>query len=735
MAAKRNVLTFQYSDRWSTLMLWWKAIFMIPVWGYPALPFIGSVLTFCGQADKTLLQLGYFAVLIAGLAYFSEDILKRKVRIDENYLLHGFRSRDLAKLLSLGTDYKRTEVLPKKMVLTFSDGKTMQFKLSRINANDFQKLIKHIEANYPQCHIDPVLLTLINCKKLARKVLVDDTDRFIIEYKSEQQIYKNLWQAFLSSASPWLRIGPIFVAFVAAPAWLSFVGYWFFTSLVDWDAKNKAQQAGSDLGNYINSITSNLFNTASSAGNSFMTLLSNPLISGVCSLLLLTMIFYALRMLLKPNALVIDKGALSLVVSVFGNSFCQGRILWQDVASVDLVKRSDGSVKIRFNQKSGKKFLIDFASVLPNDRPRLVRALERFAPGCTIDSALTEAMMPRHERSYTELWLQSLSTPPERNSLQSLAPGQRLQHDQFVVIKRLGVGGQGTAYLCKDELNNTEVVLKETVVPVYADRAIKEQTLKRFEQEAKILQSLDNDGIVKLVDYFFEDHRGYLVLEHVDAKNLRQVVDEHGALPEAKVQNLARQMSDILSYLHERKIIHRDFTPDNLMLNSDGQLKLIDFNVAQMQQVGTTGTIAGKHAYLPPEQFRGKATAQSDIYAMGATLHYLLTGKDPEPISQSSPLECNALVSPEFDQLIRDCTAIDCAKRCPSAQNMNERLAKIDAQYDELQLEREASQLAKAQSFCNQFEAEALTLHLNDQSSDAEHGSKVELAARELSEA
>jgi len=337
-------------------------------------------------------------------------------------------------------------------------------------------------------------------------------------------------------------------------------------------------------------------------------------------------------------------------------------------------------------------------------------------------------MMPRHEHSYTELWLQSLSTPPERNSLQALAPGQRLQHDQFVVVKRLGVGGQGTAYLCKDELNKTEVVLKETVVPVYADRVIKEQTLKRFEHEAKILQSLDCDGIVKLVDYFFEDHRGYLVLEHVDAKNLRQIVEEKGALPEKQVQDLARQMCDILGYLHERKIIHRDFTPDNLMLHANGQLKLIDFNVAQLQQVGTTGTIAGKHAYLPPEQFRGKATLQSDIYAMGATLQYLLTGADPEPISQSSPLESKVSVSEELDQLIRDCTATDCAKRTLSVQDAGAQLATMHAEFDEKQLERDACELARSQALSDDG-------RVNEDLSSNGSGSKIDLTARELTEA
>jgi len=140
-------------------------------------------------------------------------------------------------------------------------------------------------------------------------------------------------------------------------------------------------------------------------------------------------------------------------------------------------------------------------------------------------------------------------------------------------------------------------------------------------------------------------------------------VEEKGPISEQLARDLAEQMCNILAYLHERAIIHRDFTPDNLILTEDNVLKLIDFNVAQIQQVGTTGTIAGKHSYLPPEQFRGKASCQSDIYALGATLHFIVTAKDPEAISQSSPLEAGVEVSESFDKIVRTCTLLDLKKR------------------------------------------------------------------------
>jgi serine/threonine-protein kinase len=131
--------------------------------------------------------------------------------------------------------------------------------------------------------------------------------------------------------------------------------------------------------------------------------------------------------------------------------------------------------------------------------------------------------------------------------------------------------------------------------------------------------------------------------------------------------------------LHSSSTIHRDFTPDNLILNSKGKLKLIDFNVAQQIQEGSTGTIVGKHAYVPPEQFRGKAVLQSDLYAFGATLHYLLTGADPEPISVSSPASKNVLISAGFDEIVKRATALQTNKRYQSAEEIEKELLAVDS--------------------------------------------------------
>jgi len=116
--------------------------------------------------------------------------------------------------------------------------------------------------------------------------------------------------------------------------------------------------------------------------------------------------------------------------------------------------------------------------------------------------------------------------------------------------------------------------------------------------------------------------------------------------------------------------VHRDFTPDNLILGDDGILKLVDFNVAQQSlENNVTGSIVGKQCYIPIEQIRGQANPQSDIYALGATLHFLLTGHDPEPLSVSHPQQINLGVSDSLDVIVAKATEIECEQRI---QNVSE---------------------------------------------------------------
>ena len=326
---------------------------------------------------------------------------------------------------------------------------------------------------------------------------------------------------------------------------------------------------------------------------------------------------------------------------------------------------------------------IKLSSVMQvDDRERILKAIERYAPGVERDASVLQILQRPADHSYTELWLQALAAPPKRERFKPLSDGASLQDKRFEVLGQLGVGGQGTAYLANDLHAKGTVVLKEFILPVYVEVSVRRQALERFENEARILKQLDHDQIVKLLDFFVEDHRSYLVLEHIEGKSLKQIVEEQGALSETQVLGLAKQMCTMLEYLHglEPPVVHRDFTPDNLILRPDGKLKLVDFNVAQQTDSTATGTVVGKHAYLPPEQFRGTPVAQSDLYSLGATLHYLLTATEPEPISVSHPKRINDAVSDNMDLLVARATAMSLEAR---HQNVEELRNEINDFFDE----------------------------------------------------
>lgn len=306
-------------------------------------------------------------------------------------------------------------------------------------------------------------------------------------------------------------------------------------------------------------------------------------------------------------------------------------------------------------------------------KDKVLSALNKYAKDVRRDYEVTALLAKPPEHTYTELWLNALSATPQRERLAPLAPETKLQGGSYVIIDRIGMGGQGTAYkamaVATDERDEMVVVLKEYVLPVHVTLQARKQSIEVLQHEAKLLQKLQHPQIVQLLDFFFEDHRGYLVLELIEGNSLRKVVDENGPLLESMVTELGLQMCDILAYLHEQSppVVHRDFTPDNLILTTTGTLKLIDFNVAHQREATTTATVVGKHAYIPPEQFRGKPTARSDVYAMGGTLHFLLTGQDPQPITPAHPQNFNAAVTTSLDELIARATAVDETKRVQSA--------------------------------------------------------------------
>jgi serine/threonine protein kinase len=159
---------------------------------------------------------------------------------------------------------------------------------------------------------------------------------------------------------------------------------------------------------------------------------------------------------------------------------------------------------------------------------------------------------------------------------------------------------------------------------------------------------------------------------------LRRFVKERGPQPEDFVLNWAEQICEILIYLHSQNppVIHRDLTPDNLVLRVDGKLVLIDFGAANAFVGTATGTMVGKQSYMPIEQLRGKSVPQSDIFSLGGTIYFLLTGEDPRPL-EPSQVKNNSNISTKLNPFLARCTAVEVADRFRSSTEVLDQLRAI----------------------------------------------------------
>src|SRR5229473_508193 len=227
-----------------------------------------------------------------------------------------------------------------------------------------------------------------------------------------------------------------------------------------------------------------------------------------------------------------------------------------------------------------------------------------------------------------------MATAPKDTPQQTgpLTPGTILQ-GRYKISRLLGGGGMGMVYLANDQrLANRPCAIKE-MVDHFIDQAQRIEANEYFAREADTLAQLKHQAIPAITDRFEIANRHYLVMEYVEGRNLEEeLAARNEPLPEGLVIDIARQLSDVLAYLHGFKppIIYRDMKPSNVMLNPNGRVVLVDFGIARLFKAARKGTMIGTLGFAPPEQYQGNVDPRSDIYSLGATLHYVLTGRDPE---------------------------------------------------------------------------------------------------------
>lgn len=234
-----------------------------------------------------------------------------------------------------------------------------------------------------------------------------------------------------------------------------------------------------------------------------------------------------------------------------------------------------------------------------------------------------------------------------------LRPGMCLR-DRYVLGRVLGEGSFGISYIAWDCLLDTVVAIKEyfpaslvsrhiseededTNVYIYEKRESRkyQESLKKYLGEAKSLSAYyDLDGIVSVRDFFYANNTAYIVMGYVDGISVKEYVEKNGPIEGEKFLRMLEPVIQSLAKVHQTGVLHRDISPDNMLLTRDDKLVLIDFGAARKENINMTRsmTVVFKRGFSPEEQYRtrGQQGAWTDVYALCATAYYALTGKAPD---------------------------------------------------------------------------------------------------------
>lgn len=236
---------------------------------------------------------------------------------------------------------------------------------------------------------------------------------------------------------------------------------------------------------------------------------------------------------------------------------------------------------------------------------------------------------------------------------------------KYEILKEIGRGGMSVVYLAMDKRLNKQWAVKE--IRKKGSGKNDEIVVNSLLAEANMMKKLDHPALPRIVDIIDNGVTIYVVMDYIEGESLDKILNEYGAQSEEMVVGWAKQLCDALSYLHSQKppIIYRDMKPANVMLKPEGNIKIIDFGIAReyKEQNLADTTVLGTKGYAPPEQYSGQTDARSDIFALGMTMHHLLTGVDPRSGEVYAPVrQWNPELSEGIEIIIDKCVE-------PAAEN------------------------------------------------------------------
>ncbi|MDP3508351.1 MAG: serine/threonine-protein kinase [Candidatus Melainabacteria bacterium] len=359
---------------------------------------------------------------------------------------------------------------------------------------------------------------------------------------------------------------------------------------------------------------------------------------------------------------------------------------WSDLTKITFAKNGQPSLEpnqlvLEFHRQPA--LVLELSAISKLNLEAVLSQASYYCPKVAIHPSETIAALGIKERrlidplDFTELWQSHLDQRFASTNFIPLEQGHRLQQC-ITVLAQVASGGMSAVYLAKHDQRGP-VVLKESVFSGSRENDKFKKAVELFEREATLLTKISHPRIVKIYDYFVEDNRHYLLLEHIKGKTLRNFTAKHGAVSEVTIIEWGIQMAQVLHFLHhmEPPIVHRDFTPDNVIICEDGKIRLIDFGASSIFLGTATGTVVGKIAYMPPEQIKGKSNLASDIYAFGCLMYFLATGKNPLPYEQNYLPKDSTIKSINLKHLVNDCLKLDLKDRTIRTKEIIARLESL----------------------------------------------------------